>query len=91
MTSSIIYKSWSKCSQRTSANTACGKNFGLNSIAEKLVLCSGQADSQLSASFSPQHPFIYTLNSSPGLEKKTIFPDGDLLQYLVSWCLCMCF
>lgn len=66
-----------------------GRTLDLTQDSKKLVQYSGQADSQLSASFSPQHSFGI-LNSNSGHEKKTIFPDSDFLQYLVSQCVCVC-
>lgn len=91
MTPSFISESWSNCSQRTAVQILHAAGT-LDSTRDRreLVQFSGQADSQLSASFSPPNSFcIYILNSSPGLEKKTIFPDSDFFQYLISWCLCV--
>lgn len=76
--------------QRTSEwNTICGSNFGLKLERVGKLQWSGQADSQLSASFPPQNSFLYILNSTSGLER-TVFPWQWFLpisHLLVSLCV----
>lgn len=64
--------------------------------SRKFVQCSGQADSQLSESFSPRLPSgTHIRNPNSGLETSTVFPDSDFFFffsssiYLVSVCVCV--
>lgn len=50
---------------------------------------SGQADNQLSGSFSFKEFLLYILFPNSGLEEETIFPGSDFVQYLISWCRCV--
>lgn len=64
--------------------------------SRKFVQCSGQADSQLSESFSPRLPSgTHIRNPNSGLETSTVFPDSDFffffpLQYISSLGVCVC-